>query len=53
MSPAEILAVADGLYQQARALNPGWPTPEDREEDLRSHIRVAELLQRAYEARRR
>jgi hypothetical protein len=47
MTPAEILAVAGDLFEYAQKMKPGWPTLQDREDDLRSHIRVAGLLRRA------
>ncbi len=38
--------VADELYHEARARNPGWPTEEERDEDLATHERVSEALKR-------
>jgi hypothetical protein len=44
MSAADALRVGDALRQHAIALRPGWPSEEDRRNDLASHIRVAEML---------
>jgi GT2 family glycosyltransferase len=44
MSAAEALSVGDELRHHASTLREGWPTEEDRREDLASHIRVAEML---------
>lgn len=46
MTPDERLAIADELRNHALALHPDWPTPEQREEDLATHIRVGEALRR-------
>jgi hypothetical protein len=35
----EALRVVDALRTQAQFFNPTWPTPEDREADLETHIR--------------
>jgi hypothetical protein len=43
---AEALRVVDSLRTQARLFQPGWPTQDDREEDLQTHIRVAAALAR-------
>jgi hypothetical protein len=42
----EALRVVGSLRAQARFFQPGWPTQDDREEDLETHIRVAEALAR-------
>jgi hypothetical protein len=44
MTAAEALSVGDELRYHAYALRPGWPTEEDRRNDLASHIRVSEML---------
>jgi hypothetical protein len=44
MTAAEALSVGDELRHHAYTLRPGWPTEEDRRQDLASHIRVAEML---------
>jgi len=46
MSPADALRVGDELRHHASVLREGWPTEEDRREDLASHKRVAEMLRR-------
>lgn len=53
LGPAEGLRIADELRRQAVAINPGWPTAEDRIADFASHVRLAELFRRADSARRR
>jgi hypothetical protein len=42
----EALRVVGALRAQARFFQPGWPTQDDREEDLETHIRVAAALAR-------
>jgi hypothetical protein len=42
----EALRVVDSLRTQAQFWNPSWPTPEDREADLETHIRVSAALAR-------
>jgi hypothetical protein len=46
LGAGEGLRVADELRRQAIALNPNWPTAEDRQEDMSAHLRLAELLRR-------
>ena len=38
--------LAASLYEAAKRSCPGWPTAEDRWEDLQEHIRVNTLLKR-------
>jgi hypothetical protein len=35
----EALRIVDSLRTQAQFFNPSWPTPEDREADLETHVR--------------
>jgi hypothetical protein len=42
----ERLRIADELRRYALALHPDWPTREQREEDLATHMRVGEALRR-------
>jgi hypothetical protein len=42
----EALRVVDSLRTQAQFFNPSWPTPEDREADLETHVRVSAALAR-------
>ena len=42
----EALRVVDSLRTQAQFFNPSWPTPEDREADLETHLRVSAALAR-------
>jgi len=53
LGPLEAFRIAEELRRQALLQNPGWPHPDDRRLDLESHVRVAELLHRAAQARRR
>lgn len=46
MTADERLHIADELRRHARELHPDWPTPEQREEDLATHVRVGEALRR-------
>jgi hypothetical protein len=39
--------IADELRRQALAGNPSWPVPDERREDILSHVRFAERLRRA------
>lgn len=52
LGPREGLRIAEELRRQALLQDPGWPHPDDRRRDLLSHVRLAELLQRAGSARR-
>lgn len=47
----EGLRIAEELRQQALQVS-GWPQADDREEDLRSHVRLAALLRNAATTRR-
>lgn len=51
LGPVEGLRIADELRQQA-ALHPSWRQADDRQADLLSHVRLAELLRRAGTTRR-
>jgi hypothetical protein len=53
LGPEEALRIADELRRQVIEHNPGWPTEEDRQQDLLAHIRLSELLRRASPARGR
>ncbi len=53
MTPAEALSVGDELRHHVSALSSGWPTQEDRRNDLAVHIRVSESLRRAKPPQRR
>ena len=44
--PAEGIRIADQLRRQVLAARPDYPSDGDREEDLASHRRVAEMLAR-------
>ncbi len=45
--PAEGIRLAAELYEDAKAARPDWPTDEDRSDDFRHHVQLAELLRRA------
>lgn len=49
---AEVLRVTGELRRQALAARGGWPAPEDREEDLENHRRLAQKLARVPRLRR-
>jgi len=53
LGPVEGLRIADELRRQVLLQKPGWPDAEQRREDLQSHVRLSELLQRGSRARRR
>jgi hypothetical protein len=46
MTAADALAVGDELRHHVSALRSDWPTDEDRQKDLASHIRLSEMLRR-------
>ena len=51
--PAAGIRIADELRKQVLAQKPGWPSDEERWEDLLTHLRVIEALQRVPPRRRR
>ena len=53
LGAVEGLRIADELRRQVLSRNPGWPTAEDRQEDLRAHVRLSELLRRGGHSRGR
>jgi hypothetical protein len=53
LGPVEAFRIAEELRRQALVQHPGWPRPDDREQDLEAHSRLAELLHRARPTRRR
>jgi hypothetical protein len=46
LSPAEALAVVEGLRRHVRAMKPDWPSQAERAEDLEMHAKVAASLRR-------
>lgn len=44
MTPHEALRLADALRRCAASMRPGWPSEEERLDDLRSHQEVARKL---------
>ena len=52
LGPLEALRIADELRRQALLQHPGWPETASRREDLRQHVRMAELFTRVDAARR-
>jgi hypothetical protein len=42
----EALRVVGALRAQARFFQPDWPTQDDREDDFKTHVRVAAALAR-------
>lgn len=53
LGPAEGLRIAGELRDQVLAVNPGWPSADERHADVACHARLAELFRRADSARRR
>jgi hypothetical protein len=47
MTPAEALRIGDELRHHVSSLRTGWPTKEDRRNDIAVHIRVSESLRLA------
>jgi hypothetical protein len=47
LGPLEGLRIAEELRRQALLANPAWPEPADRQQDLLSHVRLAERFRRA------
>jgi hypothetical protein len=52
LGPMEAFRIAEGLRQQALWINPSWPSPAERREDLAAHERLAEAFRRAAAATR-
>lgn len=42
-----VLRITDELLEQARSSHPGWPTEEDRLQDLEAHALLSERFRRA------
>ena len=53
LGPCEGFRIAEELRRQVLAQDPTWPDAAHREEDLQSHLRVANLFRRASPTRRR
>lgn len=53
MTVEERMRIAAALYAAARETRPGWPTREDRLEDLAHHCALRALLRRAADVPRR
>ena len=49
----EAFRIAEGLRQHALWINPSWPTPAERREDLAAHERLSEAFRRVAAATRR
>lgn len=52
LGPQEGLRIADELRRQVVLQDPDWPRPDDRQEDLRAHVRLAQRLRHAGSTRR-
>jgi hypothetical protein len=52
LGPAEAFRIAEDLRRQAIDRDRAWPDPASRQQDLLSHVRLAELFRRAGAARR-
>ncbi|MDX9722287.1 MAG: hypothetical protein RBU37_16205 [Myxococcota bacterium] len=46
LSPEQALALADSLWQQARAQHPAWPSLSERKRDLEAHVQLVQRFQR-------
>jgi hypothetical protein len=44
---ADGVRIADDLRREAQLLDPSWPSDDQRREDLRAHVRLAERFRRA------
>ena len=47
LGPIAGFRIADELRRQLLSQRPGWPSDDERREDLAAHVRLAELLRRA------
>lgn len=45
--PGEALEIAENLRLEALAIQPDWPSPEERLEDLKAHEALSERMRRA------
>ena len=52
LGPMEAFRMAEGLRQYALWINPSWPGPDARREDLAAHERLSEKFRRAAAATR-
>jgi hypothetical protein len=52
-SADESLRISDELRRSAQLLRPGWPSAAEREADLASHTRVAEIFRRIHAKQKR
>jgi hypothetical protein len=50
--PGSATRIGDLLRQHAQAMRPDWPSVEDRLDDLRHHVRLADALRRIPRQRR-
>ena len=53
LGPAEAFRVAEELRRQAIDRDRTWPDPASRQQDLLSHVRLAEIFRRVGASRRR
>ena len=44
--PAAGVRIGDELRRQAIAMQPGWPSAREREDDLAMHLRLVEVIRR-------
>jgi hypothetical protein len=44
MSPADALRLGEVLRRHARGMRPDWPSDDERQADLDTHVRVARAL---------
>jgi hypothetical protein len=53
LTPEEALRLGDELRHHVATLQPDWPSQNERQSDLATHIRVSESLRRVDISRRR
>jgi hypothetical protein len=52
LGPAEAFRIGEEIRRQALERDRAWPDPASRQQDLLSHVRLAELFRRVGAARR-
>ena len=46
LTPAQALRIGDDLRRHAVNLREGWPSDQERQEDLKAHLKVTRSLRR-------
>jgi hypothetical protein len=47
VDPEQCMEIGEALRQEALAVHPDWPSPEERLKDLKAHEALCELMRRA------